>query len=80
MNDRDKLIIEGVEADTPKMHDPKCPKCNHAPLQFACNIITTGMGHAIAVIWCGQCGHTMATQFVGMAESPLSGPRIVRPS
>lgn len=59
---------------------PKCPGCKHAPLEFLCNVAQTGAGHQIAVIWCGKCGYTLQTQFVGIDQPRVSTPAIIRPS
>jgi hypothetical protein len=73
MNDRDQRIIEGI----PDNQQPRCSKCGHSPLQFACNMVKTAAGHVVAILWCGSCGTVLQMQFVGM-EPPSSG--IVRPS
>ena len=78
ITERDEEILRRVP-EVPEVAQPKCPKCQHAPLQFGCNVVPTGMGHVVAIVWCGICGHTLSTQFVGMAEQQ-AGPRIVRPS
>ncbi len=78
MNERDKLIVERVAADTPTLMQPNCPKCRYSPLEFMCNVARTPLGHLVAVIWCGHCGHTLQTQFLGVDQE--QGPRIVRPS
>lgn len=77
LTDRDEKIIRAIPS-TPQPRNPRCPACDHDPLEFACNLITTGMGHVVAVIWCGNCGHTLNAQFAGMANNP--GPRIVKPA
>jgi len=75
ITERDEAILTRVPRP---MAQPKCPSCKHAPLEFACNVVPTGSGHLVAIIWCGHCGHTLSTQFVGMQETQV--PRIVRPS
>jgi transcription elongation factor Elf1 len=78
MNDRDENLIEFVKNDTPRLHQPTCPACNHDPLEFMCNVVSTPVGHLVSVIWCVNCGHTMSTQFIGM-DQPQQ-PKIIRPS
>lgn len=78
-DERDLRLVERVEEDGPKIHQPKCPRCAYEPLEFACNVVRTVAGHLVAVIWCGHCGHTLNTQFLGVDHSQES-PRIVRPS
>ena len=70
-------MIQRVQDSTPKIEQPRCPLC-HRLLEFLCNVARTPAGHLVAVIWCGHCGHTLQTQFVGVDEP--QGPRIVRPS
>ena len=77
MNDRDDKLIEFVDKTTPKIAQPKCPKCGHVPLEFLCNVVRTQAGHLVSVIWCGHCGHTLNTQFVGMDQP--QAPTIIRP-
>jgi hypothetical protein len=67
-----------------KPQEPKCPKCEHQPLNFAQNIVETGMGAVVSVCWCADCGHTLAIQFVGMKQpeimpGALMHPRLVKP-
>jgi transcription elongation factor Elf1 len=69
--------IVGVQEGAPKIAQPKCPRCAHL-LEFVCNVVRTPPGHLVAVVWCGHCGHTLNTQFLGVDEP--QGPRIVRPS
>jgi hypothetical protein len=78
MNDRDEKLIEFVQKDLPRLHQPNCPKCKHEPLEFLCNVVKTPVGHLVLIIWCGHCGHTLSTQFVGMDQP--QPPMIVRPS
>lgn len=60
--------------------DPKCPGCGSQPLQFACNLISTHMGDIVAMVWCGECGHTLSANFVGKQQNPFVDKRIVTPS
>lgn len=78
MNDRDESIISNIQRDIPQQVQPKCPRCAYAPLEFHSNVVRTGVGHLVSIIWCGHCGHTLQAQFVGMDQQ--QGPRIVRPS
>jgi hypothetical protein len=82
ITERDEQIIQGVSKDTPKIVQPNCPKCRYSPLEFLCNVARTPMGHLVAVIWCGHCGHTLNTQFIGVDQPQIqpAGPMIVRPS
>jgi hypothetical protein len=64
--------------------DPKCPKCEHSPLNFAQNTLVTGMGVAVSVCWCGDCGHTLAVEYVGQQQpqimpGALMHPGIIKP-
>jgi transcription elongation factor Elf1 len=77
MEDRDERIIEAI----PLPKQPKCPRCNLSPLNFTCSVARTSAGHLVAVIWCGDCGHTLQTQFIGMDQpmiQPPGGPHLVR--
>lgn len=74
MEERDRRIIEAG----PKTAQPKCPGCKHDPLEFHCNVVKTGAGHIVSVIWCSHCGQTLSTQFMGI-DQPQQ-PHIVRPS
>lgn len=76
MNERDENLIASVAA--PKQ--PRCPSCRNEPLSFACNVARTAAGHLVAVIWCGNCGHTLNTQFLGVDQARSQGPQIVRPA
>jgi hypothetical protein len=78
VNERDEQIIKGVSKEIPVLQQPKCPKCHYAPLEFLSNVVKTGAGHLVSVIWCGHCGHTLTVQFVGMDQA--SRPNIVRPA
>lgn len=78
MNERDEQIIKGVSRDIPQIAQPKCPKCNYSPLEFSCNVVKTGAGHVVSIIWCGHCGHTLGVQFVGF-DQPQQ-PMIMRPA
>lgn len=67
-----------------KPMDPKCPKCEHQPLNFAQNTLVTGMGAMVSVCWCGNCGHTLSVQYVGQKQpevmpGALMHPKIVLP-
>ena len=73
--DNEKLIEMATEG-MPKIAQPKCPRC-YKLLEFLCNIVRTGNGHLVAIIWCGHCGHTLQTQFIGMDEQ--QAPKIVKP-
>ena len=44
MSDRDGKLIEFVDKTTPKIAQPKCPKCGHVPLEFLCNVVRTQAG------------------------------------
>lgn len=77
MNQRDEKLIEFAQDASPRIVQPKCPNCAHDPLEFHCNVVRTGAGHLVSIIWCGHCGHTLQTQFVGMDQQP---PMIMRPS
>jgi uncharacterized Zn finger protein len=77
VSDRDDKLIEFVNKTTPKIAQPKCPKCGHVPLEFLCNVVRTQAGHLVSVIWCSHCGHTLNTQFVGMDQP--QAPTIIRP-
>lgn len=77
MDPRDEKIVEFVGQTMPKTAQPKCPKCAYAPLEFHCNVVKTGAGHLVSIIWCARCGHTLQTQFVGM-DQPQQ-PVILRP-
>lgn len=68
-------LIHSVQQAAPR--SPKCPACKHDPLNFLCNVISTGAGHIVAIIWCGNCGHTLQTQFVG--QNQPAAPRILIP-
>jgi hypothetical protein len=78
LDPRDEKIIQRIP-ELPRIMAPKCPSCSHEPLQFACNVLTTGMGHIVAIIWCSDCGHTLNTQFVG-TQPPQPESRIMRPT
>jgi C4-type Zn-finger protein len=60
--------------------DPKCPSCEHSPLNFAQNTLVTGMGALVSVCWCGDCGYTLAVQFVGQKPPEVARVALVRPS
>ena len=76
VSDRDQRLIDAINPEV--IAQPKCPGCNHAPLEFHCNVVKTGAGHIVSIIWCSHCGHTLQTQFMGI-EQPQQ-PQIVRPS
>jgi hypothetical protein len=79
--ERDERLIQDVCRDVPKIAQPKCPKCAYAPLEFLCNVARTGAGHLVAIVWCGHCGHTLTTQFLGVDQPIVQpGPMIMRPS
>lgn len=80
LEERDEKLVSMVERDVPKIAQPKCPKCAFSPLEFHCNVIKTGMGHVVAVMWCSHCGHTLQTQFVGMDAPQVQAPVILRPT
>lgn len=77
MIDKETLIQSAIQAAPPPPRNPKCPACKHDPLNFLCNTVATGAGHVVAVIWCGNCGHTLQTQFVGNSQPQT--PRILMP-
>jgi hypothetical protein len=70
-------VIDMANEPPRQIAQPKCPRC-YKLLEFLCNVVRTPPGHLIAIVWCGNCGHTLQTQFIGMDEP--QGPRIVRPS
>lgn len=77
LDQRNERLIQAVK----QMHEPSCPKCHYEPLEFACNVCRTAAGHLIAVIWCGQCGHTLNVQFIGMDAPQIQKPQLlVRPA
>ena len=78
MNERDEKILEIVQREAPRVVQPRCPKCQHAPLEFLSNVVRTGAGHLVSILWCGHCGHTLNTQFLGIDQP--QDPRIVRPA
>ena len=81
MDTRDERLIESAQAGIVQMRQPACPKCHHEPLEFACNIVRNAANHLIAVIWCGNCGHTINVQFVGMDQPQIEKPSLImRPS
>jgi transcription elongation factor Elf1 len=79
LSKRDERLIQGATEEVPKIHQPHCPRCHYEPLEFACNVAKTVAGHLVAVIWCGHCGHTINTQFLGIDQAQ-AGPQIVRPA
>jgi len=79
ITERDEKLISNVAQMVRKVEEPKCPSCKHAPLEFHSNIVRTGVGHLVAVIWCSRCGHTLQMQFLGL-DPQQAAPLIVRPS
>ena len=77
MESRDEKLIQMVQPDAPQIAQPKCPRCAHL-LEFLCNVVRTPVGHLVAIVWCGHCGHTLTTQFIGMDDQQQ--PKIIRPS
>ena len=76
--ENEELIIRAQQG---QIQQPKCPRC-HSLLEFLCNVARTPPGHLVDVIWCGRCGHTLQTQFIGMDEPRIQPPGIglVRPA
>lgn len=66
MDERDEKLIQMVQQEMPKMVQPKCPNCQYAPLEFLSNVVQTGAGHMISILWCGRCGHVLHMQFLGL--------------
>ena len=70
-------LIEMAQQNAPRQpKNPKCPRCSQL-LEFLCNVARTPPGHLVAVIWCGNCGHTLQVQFIGMDEPQR--PKIIIP-
>ena len=49
---------------------PRCPKCGHQPLNFACNIVPMQSSALVSIIWCGDCGHTINMHYLGQVQAP----------
>lgn len=77
MDERDERLIQFAQRE-PKAVQPKCPKCQHAPLEFLSNVVRTGAGHLVSILWCGNCGHTLHTQFLGVDQPQESN--LIRPT
>lgn len=61
-----------------EVQPPRCPACSHAPLRFGHNVIENAGGAMISIVWCGDCGHTIGTQYLG--QNQQSGPRLIIPN
>lgn len=78
MNIRDENLIQMAQREAPRMAQPKCPQCQHAPLEFLSNVVRTEAGHLVSILWCGHCGQTLHTQFLGIDQRQES--RLIKPS
>ena len=58
---------------------PKCPDCEHQPLNFGQNTITTEGGAIVSAIWCVDCGHVISMQCMGMKRLELARPALIHP-
>lgn len=54
---------------------PRCPYCEHQPLQFGQNAMQTPTGAIVSAIWCGTCGTVLNISQVGQ-----QAPKIVDPT
>jgi hypothetical protein len=60
----------------PKLHEhPKCAYCDANPMMLGSREIPTNHGLVLGIIWCANCGTTLAAQIVGKV-APMQLPHL----
>ncbi len=66
-----------LNAESHVVAEPRCPACEHKPLNFAHNIVITQSQAVLSIAWCGDCGHTISLQYLG--QNQPQAPKIIVP-